>query len=102
MLGCLGFLGQLLKMEGPGNFTQLNTNYIVKNNSALEVISKIGKEQRGCLKPGVDMETCLISYNDYQKTLFYGYNSGRQGYLDVRVTDPDRKATWQMACSSVN
>jgi len=99
---CLGFLGQLLKSEGSENFTQLNRNYIVKHKSALDIITKIGNEQRGCLRPGVDMEACLVGYNEYQKTLFYGYNSGRQGYMEVRVSDPSRKATWQMACASVN
>jgi hypothetical protein len=99
---CLGFLAQLLQTEGAGNITQLNRNYIVNNKSALDIISKIRDEQRGCFKPGVDMEACLVSYTPYQKTLFYGYNSGRQGYIDVRVNDPNTKAIWQMKCASVN
>jgi hypothetical protein len=96
---CFGILARETEAVGIAGLNIENKNYIAKHAQARDIIIKMLKETSDCLKPGVLVESCLGAYNQYQSTLFKGFNSGVTEYTEASKLGRGKIAVYLLGCT---
>ena len=96
---CLGIITAKAKFEGQSAITEFNRKFIQANNSSLQIVTRIGREQKNCVSnPNMLIASCLCNYSNYEAQLFKYYIEGINMFTMKRY-DKVTRELWEVGCS---
>ena len=96
---CIGILSAKIQYEGQSAITETNRKWIQENNSSMQIVTRIGREQKDCVSnSNILIESCLSSYSNYEAQLFKYFFEGINMFKMKRY-DKVARALWEVSCS---